>query len=226
MLKKQKLSYLAQKINILRFKAIVESAMFLGVIFDSKLTWSVHINHVVSKLSKVVGVVMQIRHCLSQKSLLHIYYALFYSSVYYCLLVYGTASASVLDPIFKLQKRFVRIIENTDMLSPSLPIFKKHNIIPIPHLYKMKILRILHTTHKNYRSYHELCNLTVKRNVYSIRHGSVYDVPYTRCNYIQQSLTYRAPVIINTYANTFNSCSSTYALKKMLKTVLIHTFIA
>jgi hypothetical protein len=62
---------------------IVDSIKFLGVIFQSTLQWNKHVQSVVSKLRRVVGIVSNIRHCLTPQAKMHVYNCLFYSYVHY-----------------------------------------------------------------------------------------------------------------------------------------------
>ena len=39
----------------------VESTKFLGVIIDSKLSWSEHIHHIKNKISKSIGIIHKVR---------------------------------------------------------------------------------------------------------------------------------------------------------------------
>ena len=45
----------------------VNSAKFLGIIIDSKLTWKQHIAHIQHKISKTVGIICKTRHYVSLK---------------------------------------------------------------------------------------------------------------------------------------------------------------
>ena len=51
---------------------------FLGLILDDKLKFNDHISLVCTKLSKIVGILYRIRLLLPKKSLIGIYYSLFY----------------------------------------------------------------------------------------------------------------------------------------------------
>ena len=47
---------------------------FLGVCIDEELSWKHHIDQVVSKISKMTGIMAKVRHYLSLKTLQTIYY--------------------------------------------------------------------------------------------------------------------------------------------------------
>ena len=62
----------------------VEHTMFLGVIFDSHLTWSYHIQHVKIKIAKNIGILCRARKVLKRTTLITLYYAFIYPYLTYC----------------------------------------------------------------------------------------------------------------------------------------------
>ena len=52
----------------------VECIKFLGVYIQEHLTWSRHINHLISKLCSVLGTVIKVKSLLSKRSLLLLYH--------------------------------------------------------------------------------------------------------------------------------------------------------
>ena len=53
---------------------LVKYTKFLGVYIDEELSWKHHIDQVVSKISKMTGIMAKVRHYLSLKTLQTIYY--------------------------------------------------------------------------------------------------------------------------------------------------------
>ena len=64
-----------------------------------------------------------------------IYMSLIHSHLNYCNLVWGAAEDSNLEPLFKLQKKAVRIISNSHYLEHTPPIFKSLKILNIFKIY-------------------------------------------------------------------------------------------
>ena len=62
----------------------VEHTMFLGVILDSHLTWSYHIQHVKIKIAKNIGILCRARKVLKRTTLITLYYAFIYPYLTYC----------------------------------------------------------------------------------------------------------------------------------------------
>ena len=64
----------------------VECIKFLGVYIQEHLSWSRHINHLISKLRSVLGTVIKVKSLLNKRSLLLLYHSLINSQLSYCIL--------------------------------------------------------------------------------------------------------------------------------------------
>ena len=80
---------------------------FLGVIIDSNLTWSHHINHISNKLSRICGVLSRLKHYVPVLILKIIYNSLFLSHLNYGITAWGF---NVGPHINTLQKKAIRYI--------------------------------------------------------------------------------------------------------------------
>ena len=90
----------------------VENTKFLGTIIDRKLSWQQHITYIALKISKALGTMKRLRYKLPRSCLLALYYSLIYPHLYYCNIVWGCASKSLLNELVVLQKRAIRVINN------------------------------------------------------------------------------------------------------------------
>jgi hypothetical protein len=84
---------------------------FLGIILDSTLKWSEHIESITPKLNAACYVLRKLKHIVSQQTLLMVYYSYFHSFMSYGIIFCGTARYSI--NIFQIQKRAITIITNS-----------------------------------------------------------------------------------------------------------------
>ena len=95
---------------------------FLGVIFDSRMTWASHINMVINKCKKRINLM----RCISgqdwgadKRSLLQIYFAMIRSIIDYGCVAYSTAAPTQLAKIDKIQNHALSICCGTMKCSSS-----------------------------------------------------------------------------------------------------------
>ena len=117
---------------------------FLGVLIDKNLTWRPHIDHIASKISKIVGIIARLRHHVPLNTLLQIYRSLIFPYTLYGVLVWGQASQCDLKKILILQKRALRLIFFSSKRSHAIPLFVASNILPINMLYFQTVSTIMH----------------------------------------------------------------------------------
>ena len=107
---------------------------YLGVLLDQKVSWIQHISYAKNKISKGMGIMYKARRYLGSKSLVNLYHSYIYTYLIYCIESWGNAAHCHLDPLFKLQKKIIRIITFSAHNAHTEPIFNDLNILS---LYKL-----------------------------------------------------------------------------------------
>ena len=110
---------------------------FLGLTVGNSLTWQSHINKLTSKLSSASHILRTLRPTLTIKNLKVIYFSYVHSIISYGLIFWSTSSFSNL--IFKLQKRIIRTLTNSNYRSFCWDLFKKLNILPLQPQYILSL---------------------------------------------------------------------------------------
>ena len=114
-------------------------------LIDKNLTWRPHIDHIASKISKIVGIIARLRHHVPLNTLLQIYRSLIFPYKLYGVPVWGQASQCGLKKILILQKRALRQIFFSSKRSHAIgPLFVASNILPINMLYFETVSTIMH----------------------------------------------------------------------------------
>ena len=91
---------LSIKIDDACFKQ-VDSANYLGVMFDSNLTWKNLINELCLKLSKTVGILSKVRYFVNWDILVTLYHSLIYPFLIYGVYVWSLTFPSFLILLFE-----------------------------------------------------------------------------------------------------------------------------
>ena len=85
------------------------SYKYLAIYFDKKLNFDIHIGKVIVKFSKQCGIAYKLRETLNTSHLLAYIRAYVSPIVQYGVLLYGLGRKTILQQIFVLQKKLIRI---------------------------------------------------------------------------------------------------------------------
>ena len=100
---------------------------FLGIMFDEHLTW-INLNTMITnKLSKVIGILTQLKNINPQQALLSIYNALFLIPYD----IWFTTMGKSVELVSKLQKKSIRLIIGSEYLAHSERLFKEFELLNI-----------------------------------------------------------------------------------------------
>ena len=140
---------------------IVQHTKFLGIIVDNSLNWKQHISYITTKISKSIGILSRARSLLNATIMKQLYYSFLYPYISYCNIIWGKSSDQALWPLFKIQKRAIRIIYNLRQRDSTKLAFKQLKILRLPELNKFTVL-ILCLNSKT-ASYQVSLTISIKR---------------------------------------------------------------
>ena len=122
----------------------VDYIKYLGVLADFTLTWKPHITELSKKPARTTGISFKIRDYVSHEALKLLYYSLFSSFISYAIVVYGLTHPTVLDCLYKLQKKVVRTISFKDKYAHSTPLFHKLKILKIHDIHSSQLFCLVY----------------------------------------------------------------------------------
>ena len=122
----------------------VSSVKYLGVTFDSNLTWKNHVNELCLKMSKIVGIFSKLRYYVNVDILIMLYYSLIYPFLSYGIQVWGLTFPTYQKPGTTLQKRVVRIMTFSDPVSHSVPLLKSLRPLKFSDMIHLEILSFVY----------------------------------------------------------------------------------
>ena len=117
------------------------SAKYLGIHIDKRLNFEDHVSYIKRKLSKHIHVFNELKLVVTRDMLLRYYNTFVKSIISYGLLIYGCTSKSKLEPIYKMQKKILRIIYGKKRDHPSHELFECSNILTIYDLYCFELFK-------------------------------------------------------------------------------------
>jgi len=117
----------------------VKQTKFLGVIINERLTWDDHISLVCTKVSKHVGILRRIKNKIPVSLLRSLYFTLVNPYFEYCNIIWATCSSVVLEKLFRIQKKAIRLIANSDWNAHSAPLFRDFNVLTVHQINRLQV---------------------------------------------------------------------------------------
>ena len=88
----------------------ITSVKYLGVFLNDSLSWDTHLNNLIPKLNRAIGLLAKIRHYTPKYLLKTIYYSLFNSHLIYASQIWGQSTSEHLRKLVELQEKALTII--------------------------------------------------------------------------------------------------------------------
>ena len=104
---------------------------YLGVFLNDSLSWDTHLNTLILKLNRGIGLLAKIRH--TPKHLLKtIYYSVFNSHLIYASQIWGQSKSDHFRKLVKLQEKALRIINFLPDATPLRDIYMNLKVLKLP----------------------------------------------------------------------------------------------
>ena len=118
----------------------VESAKFLGIIVDEKLTWREHIRHCQRKIRSGIYALNMVKHSLSAINLRMLYFSLVHPFLQYGNILWGSACKTHIHCLTVLQKRALQIISHSNYNEHTSALFKSFLIPKLDDIFNIQLL--------------------------------------------------------------------------------------
>ena len=200
---------------------------FLGVILSSDLKWNKHVDTVVNKITKTIGIISKVRHFLPISITRTLYLTLVEPYINYCNLVWALPHSTVsLDKIYKIQKRYCRIINFAHYRAHSEPLFQKLFMLNIYQIYRNQLAIYMYQQTHNLLPHDHLKHFLTNSSVhtYNTRQKSKLHIEYTRTTCRQNTVRMLGPRLWNILPTEVKSAPVLAVFKRKLKKLLLSNF--
>ena len=116
---------------------------YLGITIDDTLTWKPHLHKLKTTLSRGCYALSKLRMYLTQDAMKTVYHSLFHSKMQYGIASWGGCSVTNQLPIFRLQKRALRLVCSQPNHTSSHPLFIETKILKLFDVYRLNICKIV-----------------------------------------------------------------------------------
>ena len=161
--------------------AHISNTIFLGIVIKNSLSWKLHTEQIIPKLSASYYSIRCIKPNISYETLKMGYYSYFPSSMTYGLIFWRNSSYRV--KIFRIQKNTIRIIMGHRSRKSCKDLFKKLKMIPLQSQYILSLLLFAVNDKEQYKLHSEI--QSIKTRQISNLHQTLSNLaPYQKSIYI------------------------------------------
>jgi len=122
----------------------VHVVKYLGVFINEKLSWIEHIDHLISKVSRLSGILYRNKMFLPMSCKKNIYFALIQSNLTYCIEVYANVSKTLLHPLIIKCNRLLRSLQFKSRLTPQSELYSAFGTLPVDLLFDFYTIKFMH----------------------------------------------------------------------------------
>ena len=180
----------------------VTNIKFLGVIMTETLTWTDHMNYIISKINKNVGYFYKARRILDQKQLINLFQSFVEPYITYCLPVWGgyinmDTDSNPLTKIINRLKRIMTFTKRTHLAN------NKITLQNLKQYYTLEMAKTayyhLHEPHDSPPIYHQLLTQIQDQHRRETRLSSTLNLtlPKFKNNYGKHSFNYSIAKVWN-----------------------------
>jgi len=126
---------------------------------DEHLNWNAHINNLLPKLARAIGILAKLRHLMDYQALRSIYFALFNSHLSYSIQLWGHIPIETINKVSKLQSKAIKIIHFANFRASIKPLLVQVRIVPLNRELKLKLCLCAFDQIKNHlpKVFNEFC---------------------------------------------------------------------
>ena len=205
----------------------VNSIKFLGLTIDDNLSWKIHIDNVSKIISRNIGIIYRLKYFFPPSMLLMLYSTLILPYLNYGILAWGNTAKLLLDRIYLLQKKIVRIICNTNFYSHTNSLFHKNKLLKIYDIYDFNLGQFMYKYSKNELP-NIFTNMFIKNSAihkYPTRQSNSLHLPLTRTLFANRTFNFTGPKLWNSLDKSLKEPHSLYSFKQKFKKQLLDKYV-
>ena len=164
----------------------------LGVVIDEKLSFEQHIKSIKQKINSSIAMLNNIKNLIPMDIKRCLYFSHIQSHLAYCSNIYGFTYPTHLMHLYKLQKKALRVLTNSDFQANSDPLFKELRILKLFDLVKLEAGSYVYKN-RNSDEFQQL------NHQYNTRNREDIAIPIHHLSIYQNSLAYNSVKIWNAF---------------------------
>ena len=208
----------------------VKYTKFLGVILDNNLIWDNHFDHLRSKINQNYALLCRSKKLLNVHGMKMLYYALIYSHLSYCIVLWGSMLSSELTrKLCTLQNKCVKLV---DLSKTTNQTYKQHRILKFADIIDLEQKKLGHKlVHGELPENLEKLMMTnstggllKKQHHYETRNKKLPNLPKHSSKLYDNSFLHQSLKNYNNLDDTTKNCTNIFSLAKRIKDSAIMSY--
>lgn len=195
----------------------VDSISYLGLKMDEHLNWRDQCISVAKKVSRIAGIIWQLKPVLPMEERWSIYHAFAGSALTGLVEIWGLAANCHMKLVQTAQNRAIKNILNLNVLTPTRELYTIHatNILPVKGLHVQKICKYVKQLINNETH----SNIQLPPRLYSrpLRHHETLHTGNARNSFGERRFEYYGPHTYNKLPPTIQDTTETHKFTKLVK---------
>ena len=138
-----------------------EFVKYLGVFLDDKLSWKIHIEKICQKLSRVCGMIYELRYYVPLSTRKLVYFSRFHSQLQYSLLNWGRAAKSNLQNLVILQNKILRASLFRPKHHQTTSLHSEFGVLKLEDMINMEFAKFMYKFNNTVKCYQSLSIITL-----------------------------------------------------------------
>ena len=176
------------------------SFKLVGVHLDASLSWKFHAEYVRKKVLGILYMMKKSKNYIPAAMKKMIFSSLIQSQLGFCISIWGGASKTVIEPLVKIQKRAIRLVNESHFSKHCDPMFASLGCLKFPDMYRLSCARLaVKYFHDSLPSGNMDCFLE-RKSVYEIRRSvgnKTLQIPSASSKQLEQMCCTNIPKIWN-----------------------------
>ena len=175
---------------------------------DDCLNWLDHVTGLSVKLGRIQYLFKRLTKFLTKEVLRDVYFAYVESIIRYGIVLWGSSSHAV--TIFRMQKRFLRLMNGKSLTHTCRGLFRSSNVLTLTGIYVLELSLLARKMAPTWET-------GAKVHGYATRHNSEIRLDYHRTSAFESSPLYRAKMTYNKLPPELRAVVSLHVFKHKLK---------
>ena len=148
--------------------------------------------------------------------------SLIFSHINYCNLIWGSAYDITLDPLIKMQKKAIRLVNNSHYLEHTAPIFSSLKIIKVQQVFKLNCLIFMYKCAKNdkFPNFKQRLFRNSDVHTHNTRINEHYRIPNIRLHLCRKAYFINGLTLWNSLEDNIKSCTNLINFKQKSEIII------